>query len=570
MAGSDVDMLTLRHSAAHILAEAAKELYPEVKLGIGPAIEDGFYYDFDRPDGFSPEDLENIEAKMREIVAADLPFSRREVTREEAEKIFADEPYKLELVVEIEEPALTVYEQGTLTDLCRGPHVESTGKIKAFKLLSVAGAYWRGSSENPMLQRIYGTAFRTQSELDEYLARLEEARKRDHRKIGKELDLFSFHEEGPGFPFWHPKGVIVYNQIVDHWRQEHQKRGYLEVRTPMVLNESLWRQSGHWDTYRENMYFVDIDQQTYAVRPMNCPGAILIYKEGLRSYRELPIRFAEMGLVHRHELSGVLAGLFRVRSFTIDDGHIICRPEQIQAEIIDVIDLIEETYKRYGFDEHRIELSTRPEKSIGSEEIWKIAEDALQEALKSKGVVYQINPGEGAFYGPKIDFHVRDCMGRFHQLGTIQLDFSMPERFELEYIGEDGKPHQPVMIHRAALGSIERFMGILIEHYAGAFPLWLAPVQVVVLPIADRHIEYAEEVAARLKAEGLRTEVDARNEKTGFKIREAEMQKIPYMLIVGDREQAAGQVSVRQREAGDLGAVPMDDFVSRVSNELTN
>jgi len=563
-------MLTLRHSAAHILAEAAKELYPEVKLGIGPAIEDGFYYDFDRPDGFSPEDLENIEAKMREIVAADLPFSRREVTREEAEKIFADEPYKLELVVEIEEPALTVYEQGTLTDLCRGPHVESTGKIKAFKLLSVAGAYWRGSSENPMLQRIYGTAFRTQSELDEYLARLEEARKRDHRKIGKELDLFSFHEEGPGFPFWHPKGVIVYNQIVDHWRQEHQKRGYLEVRTPMVLNESLWRQSGHWDTYRENMYFVDIDQQTYAVRPMNCPGAILIYKEGLRSYRELPIRFAEMGLVHRHELSGVLAGLFRVRSFTIDDGHIICRPEQIQAEIIDVIDLIEETYKRYGFDEHRIELSTRPEKSIGSEEIWKIAEDALQEALKSKGVVYQINPGEGAFYGPKIDFHVRDCMGRFHQLGTIQLDFSMPERFELEYIGEDGKPHQPVMIHRAALGSIERFMGILIEHYAGAFPLWLAPVQVVVLPIADRHIEYAEEVAARLKAEGLRTEVDARNEKTGFKIREAEMQKIPYMLIVGDREQAAGQVSVRQREAGDLGAVPMDDFVSRVSNELTN
>jgi len=570
VAGSDVDMLTLRHSAAHILAEAAKELYPEVKLGIGPAIEDGFYYDFDRPDGFSPEDLENIEAKMREIVAADLPFSRREVTREEAEKIFADEPYKLELVVEIEEPALTVYEQGTLTDLCRGPHVESTGKIKAFKLLSVAGAYWRGSSENPMLQRIYGTAFRTQSELDEYLARLEEARKRDHRKIGKELDLFSFHEEGPGFPFWHPKGVIVYNQIVDHWRQEHQKRGYLEVRTPMVLNESLWRQSGHWDTYRENMYFVDIDQQTYAVRPMNCPGAILIYKEGLRSYRELPIRFAEMGLVHRHELSGVLAGLFRVRSFTIDDGHIICRPEQIQAEIIDVIDLIEETYKRYGFDEHRIELSTRPEKSIGSEEIWKIAEDALQEALKSKGVVYQINPGEGAFYGPKIDFHVRDCMGRFHQLGTIQLDFSMPERFELEYIGEDGKPHQPVMIHRAALGSIERFMGILIEHYAGAFPLWLAPVQVVVLPIADRHIEYAEEVAARLKAEGLRTEVDARNEKTGFKIREAEMQKIPYMLIVGDREQAAGQVSVRQREAGDLGAVPMDDFVSRVSNELTN
>ena len=568
MEGNDVDLLTLRHSASHVLAQAVKELYPEVKLGIGPAIEDGFYYDFDRPEGFTPEDVEKIEARMHEIVAADLPFSRREVTREQAEKTFADEPYKLELIAEIEEPKLTVYEQGTLVDLCRGPHVESSGQVKAFKLLSVAGAYWRGSSKNPMLQRIYGTAFPTQQELDDYLVRLEEARKRDHRKIGKELDLFSFHEEGPGFPFWHPKGTIVYNEIVDHWRREHRKRGYLEIQTPMILNESLWRQSGHWDTYRENMYFVDIDEQTYAVRPMNCPGAILVYKEALRSYRELPLRFAELGQVHRHELSGVLTGLFRVRSFTIDDGHIICRPEQIQSEITDVIDLIRTTYAKYGFKDYRIELSTRPEKSIGSDEVWETAESALHEALKSNKIEYQLHPGDGAFYGPKIDFHVRDSMGRSWQLGTIQLDFATPERFDLEYIAEDGKAHRPVIIHRAALGAIERFMGILIEEYAGAFPLWLAPLQVVVLPIADRHLEYAEQVAARLKQEDLRVSVDARNEKTGFKIREAQLQKIPYMLIVGDREAEAGKVAVRQREEGDLGAMPVDDFVAKVKNEL--
>lgn len=568
MAGDD-DLMTLRHSAAHILAQAVKELYPDVKLGIGPAIEDGFYYDFDRPEGFAPEDLEKIEARMREIAAADLPFRQREVTKEEAEKTFADEPYKLELITEIEEPALTIYENGTLVDLCRGPHVGSTGQVKVFKLLSVAGAYWRGSSKNPMLQRIYGTAFPTQQELDDYLARLEEARKRDHRRIGRELDLFSFHEEGPGFPFWHPKGTIVYNQIVDFWRQEHGKRGYLEIQTPMILDESLWHRSGHWDTYRENMYFVDIDEQTYAIKPMNCPGAILIYKEAMRSYRDLPMKFAELGQVHRHELSGVLTGLFRVRSFTIDDGHIFCRPEQIQSEITDVIDLIRTTYERYGFRDYRIELSTRPERSIGSDEIWKTAENALHEALKANKIEHTINPGDGAFYGPKIDFHVNDCMGRSWQLGTIQLDFAMPERFELEYIGEDGKPHTPVMIHRAALGAIERFMGILIEEYAGAFPLWLAPVQVVLLPIADRHAKYAEDVAARLRNEGLRVSVDARNEKTGFKIREAQVQKIPYMLVVGDREAEAGQVSVRQREAGDLGAMSVDEFVASVKRELT-
>jgi len=567
--GSDADIMTLRHSAAHVLAQAVKELYPEVKLGIGPAIEDGFYYDFDRQEGFTPEDLGKIEAEMREIIAADLPFIRREVTKGEAELIFADNPYKLELIHEIEEPVLTVYEQGTFADLCRGPHLASTGRVKAFRLLSVAGAYWRGSENNPMLQRIYGTAFPTQQELDDYLVRLEEARKRDHRKLGKELDLFSFHEEGPGFPFWHPKGMIVLNQVLDYWRAVHRDCGYSEVSTPMILSEALWHRSGHWDTYRENMYFVDIDEQTYAVKPMNCPGVILIYKESLRSYRDLPLKYAELGHVHRHEKSGVLHGLFRVRAFTQDDAHVFCRPDQIQEEIVAVIDLVGAIYRKFGFGDYRIELSTRPAKSIGSDEMWKNAESALHEALRSKGVEYAVNPGGGAFYGPKIDFHVKDSMGRSWQLGTIQLDFSMPERFDLKYIGDDGKPHRPVMIHRAALGSIERFMGILIEEYGGAFPLWLAPLQVILLPIADRHAGYAEEAAGRLWAEGFRVTVDARNEKTGFKIREAQLQKIPYMLVVGDREMEAGQVSVRQREAGDLGAVPVGDFIDKLRSELT-
>ena len=569
MEGSDADIMTLRHSAAHVLAQAVKELYPEVKLGIGPAIEDGFYYDFDRQEGFTPEDLGKIEAEMREIIAADLPFIRREVTKGEAELIFADNPYKLELIHEIEEPVLTVYEQGTFADLCRGPHLASTGRVKAFRLLSVAGAYWRGSENNPMLQRIYGTAFPTQQELDDYLVRLEEARKRDHRKLGKELDLFSFHEEGPGFPFWHPKGMIVLNQVLDYWRAVHRDCGYSEVSTPMILSEALWHRSGHWDTYRENMYFVDIDEQTYAVKPMNCPGVILIYKESLRSYRDLPLKYAELGHVHRHEKSGVLHGLFRVRAFTQDDAHVFCRPDQIQEEIVAVIDLVGAIYRKFGFGDYRIELSTRPAKSIGSDEMWKNAESALHEALRSKGVEYAVNPGGGAFYGPKIDFHVKDSMGRSWQLGTIQLDFSMPERFDLKYIGDDGKPHRPVMIHRAALGSIERFMGILIEEYGGAFPLWLAPLQVILLPIADRHAGYAEEAAGRLWAEGFRVTVDARNEKTGFKIREAQLQKIPYMLVVGDREMEAGQVSVRQREAGDLGAVPVGDFIDKLRSELT-
>lgn len=570
MGSNEHDLTTLRHSAAHILAEAVKQLYPEVKLGIGPAIEDGFYYDFDRPEGFTPEDLEKIEKRMHEIVSADEPFIRTEVSKAEADRVFADEPYKLELIREIPDEEVTIYRQGTFTDLCRGPHVERTGQVKVFKLLSVAGAYWRGSEKNPMLQRIYGTAFRTQAELDEYLTFLEEARKRDHRRLGKDLDLFSFHEEGPGFPFWHPKGMIVLNAVLDYWRRVHIQHGYQEVRTPMILNEELWHRSGHWDTYRDNMYFTEIDEHTYAVKPMNCPGVMLIYKETLRSYRDLPLKYAELGHVHRHEKSGVLHGLFRVRAFTQDDAHVFCTPDQAEAEIVKIIDLIQTIYAKFGFTDYRIELSTRPEKSIGTDEMWETAENALHQALRSQGIEYAVNPGDGAFYGPKIDFHIRDSMGRSWQLGTIQLDFSMPERFELKYIGEDGKPHRPVMIHRAILGSIERFMGIIIEEYAGAFPLWLAPVQVILLPIADRHVQYANDVAEKLTKLGLRVAVDARNEKTGFKIREAQVQKIPYMLITGDREVEAGKVSVRQREAGDLGAMVLSDFIARVTSELTD
>lgn len=571
MEGSEVGIMTLRHSAAHVMAQAVKYLYPEVKLGIGPAIEDGFYYDFDRGDGFTPDDLEKIEAEIAKIKKADTPFTRKEITRQEALELFADEPYKIELINDLpEDEIISVYEQGGFVDLCRGPHVRSSKKTGVIKLLSVAGAYWRGSEKNPMMQRIYGTAFPTKEELQAYLDRIEEARKRDHRKVGRELDLFSFHEEGPGFPFWHPKGMIVLNELMDFWRREHAKRGYMEVKTPMILNEELWHRSGHWDTYRENMYFVNIDEQAYAVKPMNCPGVMLIYKDSMKSYRDLPLKYAELGHVHRHEKSGVLQGLFRVRAFTQDDAHVFCREEQIQEEIGLIIDLISALYSKFGFNEYRIELSTRPAKAIGTDEMWETAESALQDALKAKEIDYQLNPGDGAFYGPKIDFHVKDSMGRSWQLGTIQLDFSMPERFELEYIGEDGKPHRPVMIHRAALGSIERFMGILIEHYAGAFPLWMAPVQAVILPIADRHHDYANEIAGKLRELGVRVKVDSRNEKTGFKIREAQMEKIPYMLVTGDREAEAGMVSVRQRGAGDLGAMDFNDFTTIIKNELTS
>ncbi|MDI3540477.1 Threonine--tRNA ligase 2 [Koleobacter methoxysyntrophicus] len=561
-----------RHSTAHILAQAVKRLYPNTKLGIGPSIEDGFYYDFDREESFTTHDLEKIEDEMRAIIKEDIPFEKMVVRREEAIKILEDmgEKYKVELVKGLPEDAeISFYKQGSFIDLCAGPHVTSTGKIKAFKLMSVAGAYWRGDEKNKMLQRIYGTAFNKKEELENYLHRIEEAKKRDHRKLGKELDLFSLHEEGPGFPFFHPKGMIIRNILEDFWRREHKKRGYQEVKTPIILHENLWKQSGHWDHYKENMYFTTIDDEGYAVKPMNCPGGMLLYKRKMHSYRELPLRLAELGLVHRHELSGVLHGLMRVRCFTQDDAHIFMLPSQITEEIIGVIDLVDYFYKIFGFN-YRVELSTRPENSMGSDEMWEKATNALKEALDIKGIDYKVNEGDGAFYGPKIDFHLEDSIGRTWQCGTIQLDFQMPERFDLTYIGQDGEKHRPVMIHRVIFGSIERFIGILIEHFAGAFPLWLAPVQVKVIPITDKHHEYANKVANMLEQKDIRVEVDYRNEKVGYKIREAQLEKIPYMLIVGDKEEAEGTVSIRARKEGDIGTERMDSFINKLMNEIAD
>jgi threonyl-tRNA synthetase len=559
-----------RHSTAHVMAEAVQKLFPGVKFAIGPAIADGFYYDFDTKEPFSPDDLAKIEKEMEKIVKADLPFERSELSRVDALQKFgeAGQDYKVELIEDLPEDAgLSCYRQGEFTDLCLGPHVPSTGRLKAFKLMSVAGAYWRGSEKNKMLQRIYGTSFPKKSMLDEHLFRLEEARRRDHRKIGAELDLFSIHDEGPGFPFFHPKGMVLRNELEDFWRQEHKKRGYQEIRTPIILNRSLWEQSGHWDHYRDNMYFTKIDDGDYAVKPMNCPGSILIYKSKLHSYRELPIRLAELGLVHRHELSGVLHGLMRVRCFTQDDAHIFMLPSQIKEEIIGVIDMIDEFYKVFGFPYH-VELSTRPEKAMGSDEIWELATAALREALESKKLDYKINEGDGAFYGPKIDFHLTDSLGRTWQCGTIQLDFQMPEKFDLNYVGEDGQKHRPVMIHRVLFGSIERFIGILTEHFAGAFPAWLAPVQARVLPITGRHLEYAGKVVKSLEQKGIRVELDARNEKINYKIREAQAQKIPYMLVVGDKEAEKGAVAVRHRTRGDLGAIPLSEFEDNLLKEI--
>ncbi|MGB9804591.1 threonine--tRNA ligase [Desulfofundulus sp.] len=561
---------TFRHSAAHVMAQAVKRLFPEVKLAIGPAIAEGFYYDFDAEKPFTPADLERIEKEMQTIVQADLPFKRFEVSREEALERFsaAGEKYKVELINELPEDAvISCYQQGEFVDLCAGPHIPSTGRLKAFKLTSVAGAYWRGDERNKMLQRIYGTAFPKKSQLEEYLFRIEEAKRRDHRKLGAELDLFSIQEEGPGFPFFHPRGMVLRNQLEQFWREEHYKRGYQEIRTPIILNRSLWERSGHWEHYRENMYFTCIDDVEYAIKPMNCPGGILVYKSRLHSYRELPIRLAELGLVHRHELSGVLHGLMRVRCFTQDDAHIFMLPSQIREEIIGVIDLVDYFYGIFGFN-YKVELSTRPEKSMGSDEIWEIATTALEEALKARGMKYKVNEGDGAFYGPKIDFHLEDCLGRTWQCGTIQLDFLMPEKFDLTYVGEDGQKHRPVMIHRVVFGSIERFIGILTEHFAGAFPTWLAPVQVRVLPIADRHASYALQVVERLEKENIRVELDARNEKVNYKIREAQAQKIPYMLVVGDREAREGTVAVRQRSRGDEGTQPLEEFVARILEEI--
>jgi len=559
-----------RHSTSHVLAQAVQKLFPGTRLAIGPAIAEGFYYDFDSPVKFTPEILEKIQSEMESIIKADLPFKRQEMTREESLDFFekAGENYKVELINDLPvEASISCYGQGDFTDLCAGPHVPSTGRLKSVKLTSLAGAYWRGSEKNKMLQRVYGTSYPKKSMLEEYLFRIEEARKRDHRRLGADLDLFSIQEDGPGFPFFHPKGMVLRNELEKFWRDVHRKRRYQEIRTPIILNRTLWEKSGHWDHYRENMYFTKIDEFDYAVKPMNCPGGILVYKSKLHSYRDLPIRMGELGLVHRHELSGVLHGLMRVRCFTQDDAHIFMLPSQINEEIIGVIDLIDYFYSVFGF-KYKMELSTRPEKAMGSDEIWETATNALADALKSKGMDYKVNEGDGAFYGPKIDFHLEDCLGRTWQCGTIQLDFLMPEKFDLNYVGEDGQKHRPVMIHRVVFGSLERFIGILTEHFAGAFPVWLAPVQVRVLPITDRHIDYVREVVSRLDGEDIRVELDDRNEKVNYKIREAQGQKIPYMLVVGDREAESGSVAVRQRSEGDLGTMSAEDFSNRIKEDI--
>ncbi|RXI47343.1 threonine--tRNA ligase [Clostridium tetani] len=563
---------TVRHTSSHILAQAVKRLYPEAKLAIGPAIDNGFYYDFDIDFTFTPEMLEKIEKEMAKIVKENLEIERFELPREEAIKLVKDasEPYKVELIEDLPEgEVISFYKQGDFVDLCAGPHLPSTGKIKAIKLLSVAGAYWRGDEKNKMLQRIYGTAFLKKSELEAYLKMLEEAKRRDHRKLGKELDLFTINEEGPGFPFFHPKGMVVRNILENFWREKHTKAGYDEIRTPVILNEELWHRSGHWDHYKENMYFTKIDNENFAIKPMNCPGSILVYKSHLHSYKEFPMRLGELGLVHRHELSGALHGLMRVRCFTQDDAHIFMTKEQIKDEILNVIKLIDSFYKVFGF-EYFVELSTRPEDSMGSDEEWEVATNGLKNALEGAGLEYKINEGDGAFYGPKIDFHLKDCIGRTWQCGTIQLDFQMPERFDLTYVGQDGEKHRPVMVHRVVFGSIERFIGILIEHFAGAFPTWLAPVQVKVMTITDSQKDYANKVVNDLKEKGIRVEFDYRNEKIGYKIREAQLQKVPYMIILGDKEVSENKVAVRSRKEGDLGAISLKEFVAKLNYEIDN
>ena len=564
----------LRHTASHILAQAVKRLYKDdnVKLAIGPAIDNGFYYDIDMDRQLGEADLKDIEKEMKKIVKENLKLERKEVSRSEALKMFEEkgESYKVELINDLPEDALiTLYTQGEFTDLCAGPHVVSTGKVKALKLQSVAGAYWRGSEKNKMLQRIYGTAFEKQADLDEYLHMLEEAAKRDHRKLGKELDLFSLHEEGPGFPFFHPNGMVIRNELINYWREVHRRYGYQEIKTPMIMNRKLWETSGHWDHYKENMYFTKIDDEDYAVKPMNCPGGMLVYKSHQHSYRDLPLRMGELGLVHRHELSGALHGLFRVRNFTQDDAHLFITPAQIEEEIQHTIDLFDEVYSTFGL-KYTAELSTRPEDSMGSDEIWENATNALRNALEHRGLKYVINEGDGAFYGPKIDFHLRDSIGRTWQCGTIQLDMLMPEKFDLTYVGEDGEKHRPVMLHRVVYGSIERFIGILIENYAGAFPTWLAPVQVRILPITDKHADYAYELKKKMFDLGLRVEVDDRNEKTGYKIRESQVKKTPYMLVVGDQEMADGTAAVRKRGVKDSEVMKVDDFIKYVQEKIAS
>ncbi len=563
---------TYRHSTSHILAQAVKRLYPEAKLAIGPSIEDGFYYDIDSEVTFTPEVLEKIETEMRKICKEKLPIERFELPRAEAIALMRekDEPYKVELIEDLPEDAvISFYKQGEFTDLCAGPHVDSTGRIKgnAIKLMSCTGAYWRGDSSRKMLQRIYGTCFLKKEELEAYLNRLEEAKKRDHRKLGRELGLFMLADEGPGFPFFLPNGMVLKNTLLEYWREVHKRYGYVEISTPIILNQELWHRSGHWDHYKDNMYTTVIDGEDYAVKPMNCPGGMLVYKNEPHSYRDLPMRVAELGIVHRHELSGALHGLFRVRCFTQDDAHIFMTPEQMKDEIKGVVSIFDEIYSTFALS-YKIELSTMPEDHMGDEATWRMAEATLKAAIEELGKPYEINEGDGAFYGPKLDFHLSDSIGRTWQCGTIQLDFQMPERFELEYVGEDGQKHRPVMIHRALLGSIERFIGVITEHFAGAFPVWLSPVQVKVMTITDRSRDWAVEAAKRLEAMGVRVETDLRNEKIGYKIREAQSKKIPYMLVIGDKEAEAGTVAVRTRAGGDKGAMPLDEFASALLEQI--
>lgn len=567
---SEEGLHAIRHTAAHVMAQAIQHLFPDVKFAIGPAIANGFYYDLDSEHTFTPEDLTAIEKEMGKIIKQNIPLVRAEIPRSEALAMFAakDEKYKVELINDLPEDAvISTYTQGDFTDLCAGPHCPSTGRVKAFKLQSIAGAYWRGNEKNKMLQRIYGTAFASKEELDNYLHMLEEAAKRDHRKLGKELDIFAIMEEGPGFPFFLPNGMVIRNELINYWRQVHRRYGYQEIKTPMILSRKLWETSGHWDHYRENMYFTQIDEADYAVKPMNCPGGMLVYKLHPHSYKELPIRAGELGLVHRHELSGALHGLFRVRCFTQDDAHIFMMPSQIKDEIQNVIRLFDEVYATFGLKYHA-ELSTRPEDSMGDAETWEKTTNALKAALEDLGLPYVINEGDGAFYGPKIDFHLTDSIGRTWQCGTIQLDMLLPEKFDLTYTGEDGLKHRPVMIHRVVYGSIERFIGILIEHYAGAFPAWLAPQQVRILPITDKHVAYAKELADKMFDLGLRVHLDDRNEKLGYKIREAQVQKVPYTLVVGDKEMEEGTVNVRHRGEGDIGAMKQADFIAMLQQEI--
>ena len=567
---SDEGLDILRHSAAHLMAQAVAQMYPGTRYGVGPSIKDGFYYDMEIPGGITEEDLPKIEKEMHRIAKRSVPVERRVLSKAEALEWFKakNDPYKVEIISELEEETVTLYVQGEYADLCRGPHVPNTSYVRHFKLLSVAGAYWRGDEKNIMLTRVYGTAFGDEESLAAYIHRMEEAKNRDHRRLGKELDLFSLQAEGPGFPFFHPKGMVILNNLMDFWKKEHTKRGYCEIRTPLILERSLWIQSGHWDHYRDNMYFTEIDERPFAIKPMNCPGGMLVYKSQIRSYRDLPLRMAELGVVHRHERSGVLHGLMRVRCFTQDDAHLYCRPDQVKDEIKGIMDLCRFIYKDvFGF-KYTMELSTRPDNSMGSEEQWKIAETALQQALEETGSEYKLNPGDGAFYGPKIDFHLEDCIGRTWQCGTIQLDFQMPEKFDLKYIGDDGKEHRPVMLHRTVLGSLERFFGILIENFAGAFPYWIAPLQARVLPVSDEFVEYGKSVEQTLRSWGVRVETDERDEKLGKKIRDAQTQKVPYMIVIGEKERESGTVAPRERAKGDLGSMSLEQFRKVLDEEF--